>query len=1385
MKKTVKKIVSAITMIAFVLPLISINAFAAKTTVKSNGELNVKFTIAERSGEAVEDYFFRRGIAIEKGLLYSPENICLTENGVPIESSIAETLETYDDGSIRWLLISGNIDLKPNEFKTLAVTNGNSKKRKATITRGSGKLSVKTEKIDITFGSNGIESLKFNGKEKLENGTINLYATVDGKTMYLKATEFEVVKNNDCYSKFKVSGRLRNDIAGEMYITLANDASKLQIDHTIIVEKHIDVEGTGLEIGVSGGGKVGEIVTDDFLDLGGMQLATYDNTRFKGATNDIGKTGYVIEKGAVKFAPIVNGKPYTYWDGSSRTAHLYICFGGDGENYSKMLALPPNPKADNSQYEKAGEIKNSFASPLVLDFVTSLNEAYKRGNGRFEAGVLTGYNQITGELQIARSMPGETEYNFGITYMQTGNEELLRQIVDMSEFRCDVLVYRGMLKEYHGLMRPNNTYSATSGTGFFQSHGYYSDEGGLYMTYVLTGDERVYDNLKMCTNFALKYMYARTGYKGNFNCEYVFLGGPDNPEKIPTKSTFTESRGLIRARTMYLCYRLFKDVKFKKAAYDIIDMAEDAQLDDGGFTQIYLNNGTLGYQGSQTQLPRKHYVNLMGFRGISQILDFEDNEKVLEIVRKQADYLCNIGEKFGATLMNPNSDPNVYRVNEDNSRTTDNRANIMAVDVLITAYEHTGNERYLEWILKYLEAFIASSVGGLGGMVRDFGMGIPGKWNYEIQRNASLLRTSDDLSEIFENEREKIINMGFEHLLLAFEKGTKSLGEYGNGTVNYPYATRSVYELDGVKSIMMMNIRPENATEYDENWGQDVSVEFQDTRLWEGATNVVTSPFTVTLAEWLDFKGVMRGIQRPIYIEDFIGKANININSYNENEIDITLNGDFEASLRISTGRFEIKDNIGYKIDITKDKKNLNIHITQGGSKYAKNGSLYVNLNSDGQQIDSIGLTQLDTTVLKDVNADAPLSEEQLSSFTKELYGYDIDLSGKATTWENFSRELVGAMSAAGGETLEKVGLYAVTERKQNMAVNDQEAVKLGTDALDIVYNGNLLSSDVYLTPVSIHNTKVTWKSDREHILTNEGVLNRQAIDCDTVKMTATVTRGNAAAVREFIIPLDRDMSSKIKGLNGYDPEINMDGLIEQKGTFEISVTGTITTAGKVESIIVLGSSKAPIEAHANFNFGVRMGWNGFIDIYDKNTYRYDVEHTVKPGRYTIRMVVRLDSMTYDVYVKPENEEEFLIAKNYSRRATGIPIDEVDQIWLWEGIEGAFKVEDISLLKAKKSTPADIFMVDAKGTKFSSYDSLESYAFPAISKNNRFINWQVIDTNVKMSEEFVRVNLGIEGIGKEEKSAFDILKESRLIGSTVEKDDFVTPASLTRILSLR
>ena len=58
-------------------------------------------------------------------------------------------------------------------------------------------------------------------------------------------------------------------------------------------------------------------------------------------------------------------------------------------------------------------------------------------------------------------------------------------------------------------------------------------------------------------------------------------------------------------------------------------------------------------------------------------------------------------------------------------------------------------------------------------------------------------------------------------------------------------------------------------------------------------------------------------------------------------------------------------------------------------------------------------------------------------------------------------------------------------------------------------------------------------------------------------------------------------------------------------------------------------------------------------------------------------------------------------------------------------------------------------------------------------------------TNIKKSEEYITVHLGKESVGPEKKSVFETLQEVRLVGSRVSEDDYVTPASLIRLLSLR
>ena len=78
MKKLFSKIIALVITIALLMSSMgTISVFAEKTaeSTSKNGSVNIKVTVQERNGIYVKDFFFRRGIALEEGLVYDPE-IC-------------------------------------------------------------------------------------------------------------------------------------------------------------------------------------------------------------------------------------------------------------------------------------------------------------------------------------------------------------------------------------------------------------------------------------------------------------------------------------------------------------------------------------------------------------------------------------------------------------------------------------------------------------------------------------------------------------------------------------------------------------------------------------------------------------------------------------------------------------------------------------------------------------------------------------------------------------------------------------------------------------------------------------------------------------------------------------------------------------------------------------------------------------------------------------------------------------------------------------------------------------------------------------------------------------------------------------------------------------
>jgi len=1383
MDKFLKKLTALIICFSIVLSVSSvIGANAETTSSTANKPLEIAIAVQERNGVKVEDYFFRRGIALEKGQLYSVDDVCLKENGKVIPS-FAEALQTYDDGSICWLLISGIVDLKPNECKNLTVSYGEVPSGKTTYTQNTTHMTVKTPAIDMVFGPQGIESLKHNGEEKLNGTPINLYVTVGGKTDYLKVTEMSVLKNTKTYSKFKIKGRLNDKICGEMYITVAEGTSRVQIDHRITVEDNFMVESTGLTIGATyRGAEEGTVIDSDYLDLGYMQLSTYDNTRFNGATTMPEATGYVIGKNTVTFAPIVNGKAYQYYDGFSRTAHLYISFYKDAETYAKTLALPPSIRIDNEQYVRAGQILTTDMSALNKKGIDSYKFAYSKSIGIFSAGsVPWELNADLGLVGKFGNTPGELEYNFAMCWMQSGDEEIFRYMTDIAELRADLLMYRGGRPDIYGCLRGS---SMTDTYRFNLAHSYYGDEGGHILAYILTGDVWVYDTLTLSLEKTIQDMYLRQSLDGSRS--YYYRSWPiDTSSPSGLFPEYHESRGMIRVRTWYMAYQLFKDERYLTAMNDLLHWCEAAQKENGSYPHFIYHDGSKLFDSISHEEVVKDYIMLYGFRGVSQLLDFTDNETALELTINVADYLCSLHDRFGDFLWMATSDLEVYSWGAEESVTGASPfTTLLSLDVLCTAYEQTGDEKYLIVLADFLEAYLGSELGGIGAEKYTAEICAPKGSNpmsAEGLRSTTLFRFSDNLSKIFSENKERLLELGYENVLLIFEKDAEGIKDGTLLKYEAPDVLYNVYQSGDTKAVFLRNMGVKDSKP-EGDWDKTVQLVFNENKLWQGATNIVENNSSVMLEEYLEQYAGYSAKQRPVFLEQISGKATIDIIEYNKDRIEIDFSGNYDIGLSIKDGDFKIDNTQGYNVSLSYYAGVTKLVVTNGGSVKPINGAISIQFNNKGQEISVVGASVLTEAGLGGIDVNTSLSAEQLKAFMKNNFNQNVNFKSTQPTWAEFSQVLIPAVGAHNKEVLENAGLDIAFDAQADANISDSAAVLYGAEALEVVYNGDKLSSDVYLAKESLYGTKVSWKCSREDIISPDGILTRANADCDSVTLTATVTKNSATATREFVIPLAKMSVPTADQGPGFTEETAFP-LIPQTSEFEITYTA-IPYKPNIDSTMCFTSSDISTRTNADIPYIVRFNPNGVIDMYNTNTYTQPATAYEVNKRYYFRIVIRPDKMTYDAYVTPEGGEEIVIGENCGARQSAPVVSKVDKMWTWAGEDNCYKVMDVSIIQKddQKTQPVGNGYYDENGLVFGKYRFSKTSVFPTVSANGLIMNWTNAGSYRPDLGGQMNMYLGKGDTRSSKLTITQLLQSVGLLDNTITENSPVTPASLSRIL---
>lgn len=1360
-------------------PLFANAEFEKGSKAAEMNNINIPFTVKEQNGVQVKNYFFRRSIALEKGTLFSLDDICVTENDVPIRSSV-ERLERHRDGSISWLLVSAVVDLKPNEIKHLVIKKSTPEKGTIKVEKNSSNLTAKCKDLTVVCGGAGITSIKYKGVEQLKEGSINIYAVIGDNTYTLNSSELTVWKQTDCYTRLRMKGYLNDHIQGEIVLTLTENSNKLEIEHRITVLETVNIFSTGLKIGVKyQDAEPGTLIRNNVLNSGTMNLVCYDIERFNGGASRRDETGYIIRDNSIDLAPIVHNRNKTYWDGLTRTSHLSITFEDDAEELNKTLKTLPAVKFNPEQFVKAGKIKTTETGGLTDDALESLRFAYDNRNNMFEAGAIP--RVINSKLKIVDSydsQAGEVLYNMGQIYMQTCDSDIFRFIDECTEARADIVIYKG---KYHELVGEERTRMGQfTDSGAFCGHPYYGTHDGLYMGYILTGNEYYGEIYEMCMEHDLEYMYDIVSCDSYVPVTWYWS---EDTSTLPFSTDYYESRGIIRARCYYNAYLHFGDEKYLRAARNIVKWAKNTQWPSGSFIQATYHNGTPFTHEGQVQYPHKDYISLYGLRGLAQVAEMDRTDKdAWNVMIKFADYLCVQNEKFGPGFWYPNGDVNVYATNENNTRGKSPTTDILAIDYLSTAYSLTKNDRYLENICSLLRNYMGSATGGFGYWITPQ-ENTPWVVSTEVDasRGTTLFTCSDDLMVMFNENRSKIVDMGYEDVALVFTQGAKKADDAKLIKYDYPEVTQNVFEYNGTKVFFAAN----NYAPYSLDWSKDLKFVFSGNKLWQGEKNKVSNVYSVSLEKFTEQYQTFSAIERPVYVDEISGEAEINIDEYNKDKIKLTYSGGCELGLKIENGIFEIADGNKYDVSVTRAPNGNTITVKKGGAYTPKGGCLYIKLDANGKFAKNIGMDAINGTSLEGLSPDASLNASQIENAVKNVFGETVKMSSESPVWKDFAPDLAASLIKNNNDVFDRVGYRTSLEVLPKGNLTDEEEIEKAAEAVQVKYDGDKLCADVFLAKKSLYNCDVNWETSDEKILDTEGRLYRNNIDKEEITLTATISKNGKSKKKSFVIPL----KEKENILHTPSPDIPTTEfeILPQTGN-DIEVTFTIIPKkAPIDGIIILGDGDSPVDSLTTAAYFVRFAPTGIIDSVDyywaqaKNNIVYEVGK-----KYKIRVVIHADDSRYDAWVTPEGEtEEILLATGCQPRYTGNTVKKVDRMWLWTSGIDTYELVDCDKYSYEKKETKDNYLYNRYNLMFGIYNTDDNAVYPSLSDNGLALNWLNLKSSINTGVGSLNVHIGEESSVSEDINIMDVLKKAHIIGDEKDENDIITVSDMARIINIR
>lgn len=1372
---------------ALMLP-INITVQAAENDVAmGNAGISIPVVIKENNGITAPETLYRRGFALPQGSCYDLNNFGVYDiSGNKVDSSF-EITEKYKDGSVKWALCSFVLSLRPNERKELTISDkgATAPSKPVTVTKTSKGYSISNQYINSEITDEGIRSVTYNGVGFTDN--ITTYITLNGQNeSTLTITGVSVLTQTPLYARVKIDGNFGDTASTELVLTLAAGAKNVEIESRVTAFKQLDVYSMGLKMTSSDttfsypGTLNNNISNADYIysTKNGVtaHFVSADIEKFKGATSGASTTGFIFDTNTICIAPVIGSRSFVWHDGLTRTNHLTITFDENGNEYIRTLKNPPAITIDPKSFEDAGTIALA-GSCAPIDRVLNLvyHELDKR-YGKIDAGAIHyGNDPDTQSFSSNDAHPGEMEHNFGIAYMATADSAVYRVMNESAEFWADVEVYKGGLEGVYGANR-YRTDSAYNGDRFKTTHPYYGDSSGLYMAYVLTGNEYYRDSYKAAVEHMYSNMYETSGKNCGFNYPHMKNWISGTVQTV----TYSESRYMIQARPLYYAYGLFNDEKFREAALEITRWAAHTQNEGGWWYQAYHDDGRPFRQGGQTQDAVKTYIWMYGLRGISFLSRYEDTPEIRLVLSRAGKFVENEYQNYGKGLWKPTGDVNLYECDEDNTRSKGPYEDIMALELLYRAYRLTGDESYFRSILDCTETWLSSMNPGGATMLL---ANMQGKGSTAVMgggQNYTLLQIFPELRALFKEKENRIRELGYDYLLTVFDDNAKMYeGNVEKVDIVEPELTQIIFENGDDKVLFGTNFTGALTG----NYTKDYETKIPEGYLWAGMENKITTPGKVTLCKHLNQFDRMLARQLPISVTSLSHEVKIIIDEYTENKIVLRAYGDGILNLRVDDGLFPIVKGKRYSVTAKRDGINgavitickscisnlsvadeaLEFKVTLSSSHYIK----------DTESISAYSAVSAGLMSVNNVNNFEPDSAADLDEFSNNvaaLTGTDKKFNG--TTYEDAASYALEVLNTVNPEFFNDSGIVKKSFTAVGTDMSDKDAVKVGAEVIE-VKDYLPVGAIVELPLKSICGTTVEWKSDSNAVSLEDGAMNIVSETDVPVTLTATVKRGNESIERAFTIKVKKSSdvdwysNTQMVAENGHN-------LKEMTGEFEINFDITPKNNG-TNAIAGFTNSGTFASAFKDIPVIFRLSPNGNIDAYDGSAYNA-VENLDYEGgkKYSVKLKISLNDKKFDMFVTPEGGREFIIAKDFKFRETAPSIDSIDIVYIPTATAGTelFHITYMDCASAIQDTEKhSLEMYDENGFMFGRFAENNVY-LPEYTDSKKIV-WITTNSDIVANDGTITLKNGISdavvyGIedGGSSATTLDILKALSLIELT-------------------